>query len=295
MSMLAIDLISGIYRRLPIVSGLTPLAFNPAMNLLFKSAPSNAFATLHDGAPINVAMNDYHGRILYLFGTNDPKVQQTAVALLRPGDVFLDIGANYSTIGLSASHVVGPTGAVHLFEPQRRISNSVELAIKAGHYTNVTLHRVGLLDRDATLSLRSPDHHSGRATFAQHGTTPTFDHQEVCEVRAVDTYVDPLVRGRPFGAKLDIEGSEPKIMPWLLSQRNLVFLIFEAAHNQRQLYDEVRDLGFYLLGLKRHPLKMRLVRVDDFSEMKAFHDLVAVRPAAALQKELHPRLLKLVR
>ena len=205
----------------------------------------------------------------------------------------MDIGANYSSIGFSASHVVGTGGAVHLFEPQKTLADRVQKAIEIGKYENVRLHRLGLMDRDARLVLRSPGHHSGMATFSDHDRSGGFENTEECEVKEINSYVGPLVKGRPFGAKLDIEGSEPAVMPWLLAQPNLVFLIFEAAHNQSTLYREVRNAGLFLFGLKRHPLKLRAVRVDEFSQIALYHDLVAIRLPIGIHipRESHPRYL----
>src|ERR1700693_5621524 len=121
-----INALASLFHRLPIKSGLTPLSFNPIVNRLMSRMPQTVAAKLRDGCSIQVTTSDYHGRILYLFGTNDPKVEQTANALLRYGDVFLDIGANYSSIGLSASHAVGQKGKVHLFEPQKLLGDRVQ-------------------------------------------------------------------------------------------------------------------------------------------------------------------------
>jgi len=288
---LILDALISLFHHLPIRSGLSALSFNPIVNRLISRAPQVAVAKLRDGSSIEVTTSDYHGRILYLFGTNDPKVEQTANSLLGAGDVFLDIGANYSSIGLAASHVVGPRGMVHLFEPQRLLGDRVQAVIDGGSYPNVRLHRLGLMDCDGRLTLKSPTSHSGMATFAVHGGSEAFGEVEECEVREIGAYVGPLVANRTFGAKLDIEGAEPTVMPWLLVQPNLRFLIFEAAANQRALYEAVRTAKLVLYGLKRHPLKLRLVRVDEFAEMSRFHDVVAIRipDGASRPAEVHPR------
>lgn len=274
---LARTLVAGAFHCIPIKSGLTRLCFNPAINWLLRHGPSTLQARLRDGRQIEVSMHDYHGRILYFFGTNDPKVEATARGLLRCGDVFIDIGANYSSIGLAAAHAVGEYGSVHLFEPQSLLGNRVQKAIDLGGYTNVTLHRVGLLDRNDKLILHSPSFHSGMATFAGHSATAHFDRTEECDVRDISAYVAPLVAGRRFGAKLDIEGAEPRVMPWLTSQPNLSFLIFESAHNQLSLFETIRASGLVLYGLERSLVRVKLTRVDQFSEVSRFHDLVAVR------------------
>jgi hypothetical protein len=130
------------------------------------------------------------------------------------------------------------------------------------------------------------------ATFAQSANSASFKVVEECEVKEISAYAGPLIAGHSFGAKIDVEGSEPAIMPWILAQPNLSFLIFEAASNQAKLYEIVRNFGLLLYGLKRHPLLLRVSRVDHFDEMKEFHDLVVVRVQNG-PKETHP--LKLTR
>jgi FkbM family methyltransferase len=273
-------IISTIYHRLPIKSGLTRLSFNPFVNGLFRQFPPTVMAKMRDGTPIEVEPNDYHGRVLYLFGSNDLKVAANVEAFLRPGDTFLDIGANYSTIGFAAARTVGPLGSVHLFEPQKRIAERVAQAIIAGDHRNVHLHRIGLLDEDGEFTIYANDHHSGLATFAREGNPHDLKASETCQVREIGAYVGPLVEGRPFGVKLDIEGAEPRIMPWLLAQQNMRFIVFEGVHNPEMLYKSVRASGLVIYGLCRSPLRLRIQRVDSAEGMNSFHDLVAVRLSA---------------
>ena len=267
----------GLLRLLPLKSGVTAIAYSKFILWLINDLPDPAMTTLRDGTPIATSPHDHDGSILYLFGTNDPKVALTTETLLDKGDVFLDIGANHATIGFAAARVVGGDGAVHLFEPQAKLGGRIADAIKAGAFGNVTLHRIGLLDVDGSFELRSPHDHSGSATFADTGSATHFDASETCVVRAIAPYVGPLVAGRPFAGKVDIEGAEPKILPWLLSRPNLRFLIFEASNNPQALYDDVRAAGLLLYGLERHPLLMRYRRIDSLADLAQFHDVIAVK------------------
>jgi FkbM family methyltransferase len=270
------NLVVGLLRRVPLKSGVTAIAAHRFVRWLLSDLPDPAMTTLHDGTPIAVSPHDHDGSILYLFGTNDPKVAMTTSALLNPGDVFLDIGANHATIGFAAARVVGHAGGVHLFEPQRKLGDRIADAIAAGGFRNITLHRIGLLDVDGSFELRSPHDHSGSATFADTSAATYFDASETCAVRAIIPYVGPLVAGRPFAGKVDIEGAEPKILPWLLAQPNMQFLIFEASNNTQELYGDVRAAGLLLYGLVRHPFLMRYQRIDSMADMAQFHDVIAV-------------------
>jgi FkbM family methyltransferase len=271
-------LYSSFLHSLPFIrSGLTTLSFNLVTNRQFARCDAPISATLLNGTEIDVSPNDYHGRILYLFGTNDPKVHMTVRGLLRQGDVFLDIGANYSSIGLSAAEWVGPAGYVHLFEPQEAICNSVGAAIARSEFGHVQLHRIALMNRDDEMTISRPKHHSGMATLVDYGGDRSDWESLAVPVRDIATYVPALIEGRSFGVKLDIEGAEPIIMPWLLRQQNLHFLVFEAAHNRRELWDLVRGAGLELFGLCRFVLRSRIRLVDSVEAMSAYHDMVAVR------------------
>jgi FkbM family methyltransferase len=269
-------LYSALMRRIPISSGLTRLSFNRLTNHLFARCSDPIEAVMLNGARIDVDPNDYHGRVLYLFGTNDPKVQAVAHALLRRGDRFFDIGANYSSIGIQMASVVGPEGQVHLFEPQPTLCRRVRTTIDQSSLTNVHVHGVGLMDRDGEMVLAMPPYHSGMATLIPDNGQDGWQKQSI-PVRDVATYLPPLIDGCSFGVKIDVEGAEIYLMPWLLRQPALRFLIFESAHNQRQLWDMIKASGFALYGLRRIVIAKQVERVDVYEQMSQYHDLVAVR------------------
>ena len=52
----------------------------------------------------------------YLRGTNELPVQNAVTAVLRPGDEFVDVGANVGFFSLLAARLVGPTGRVVAIE-----------------------------------------------------------------------------------------------------------------------------------------------------------------------------------
>ena len=79
-----LDFATAAFHYAPFKSGLSSLSFNAPINRLIKSIPGTVKARLRDGNFIEVSTDDYHGRVLYLFGTNDPKVEQTARRFCNP-------------------------------------------------------------------------------------------------------------------------------------------------------------------------------------------------------------------
>ena len=56
-------------------------------------------------------------RCIYWFGVWEPLLSAWVESRLRPGDVFVDVGANMGYTSLLAARAVGPGGAVVAFEP----------------------------------------------------------------------------------------------------------------------------------------------------------------------------------
>src|SRR5258708_17954329 len=91
MTKILTDILAAILHRLPIWSGLTALSFNSVVHRLMADVPRAAPARLRDGNWIDVTTTDYHGRVLYLFGTNDPKLEHAAHSLLTPTHIVSEI------------------------------------------------------------------------------------------------------------------------------------------------------------------------------------------------------------
>jgi FkbM family methyltransferase len=279
----SLRLYCALMNRAPVAGGLTRLSFNRLINAAFlRLGPGPVVATMRNGIRIEVDPNDYHGRVLCVCGTNDIKVQVLCQALLRPNDRFLDIGANYSSIGLQVADVVGAGGAVHLFEPQAHLCERVQAAVDAAGLSNVFLHRVALMDHKGEMILAMPTHHSGRATLVDHPERESWTTMSV-PVEDIGACLPPLIGEAPFGVKLDVEGAEPMLLPWLLRQPNLRFLVLEAAFNREQLWDLIQGAKLVLYGLKPRLFVREVRRIPGLEQLRDYHDVVVVRPEAGGQ------------
>lgn len=263
-------------------SGLTRLSFNPIVNYLFAGVRGPLPARLIDGTPIEIDPHDYHGRILWLFGTNDWKVSRTVNALLSPGDVMLDIGANYGTIGLAARHQVGAAGHVHFFEPQPILAARLGAAIRQTGTGNLTLHEVALFDSEGAMELELHEGHSGTATLV--GTVGGVRRASTITVpvHSTEAFLGALRDHRRWGVKIDIEGAEMHVLPALFRVRQPEFVVFEGDRNKRELYDFFISSGFLIYGLCRTVFRHQVQRLEEFDDWGRFHDFVAVPNRARL-------------
>jgi len=233
---------------------------------------------------VNVA--DFDGRMLALFGTHDPKIVAVCKALLRKDDHFVDIGSNYGAIALKCADVVGPDGAIHMFEPQPDLCCRILRATEGMVLPWMHLYQMGLMDKDDQVPLRRFSHHSGKASLVRGDDGDCL----TVPVKDIRTAVPPIVAGRPFGVKIDVEGAETTILPHLLRMPGLRFVVCECISNHDQIWEALKLSGFAVFGIPKTLFRSRVCRVREVKELSFYHDLLAVRvkDPSILHRRLHP-------
>ncbi len=108
------------------------------------------------GMKMRVPFAEVHGMSLILGYGYEPELTSRIQAYLRPGDVFVDVGANMGYFTLLGSKLVGDVGKVLSFEPC--ISTSVRLTqnLQLNSITNVSIYSAALSDREGTSFLSIP-------------------------------------------------------------------------------------------------------------------------------------------
>ena len=119
---------------------------------------------------------------------------------LRPGDGFLDIGANIGTYSLLAASKVGREGRIQAFEALPVAASRARENFALNGLTNAEVHEVAVGD------------HVGRVTFLDFDVSSTVDTPASRRGKVIEVAADRLeavVPGRNYAlAKLDVEGVE---------------------------------------------------------------------------------------
>ena len=167
---------------------------------------------------------------------------------LRPGDHFLDIGANIGLYTLLAYSIVGPTGNIDAFEPNKEIASRLQKTLNLNQITNTTVHEVAVAD------------FSGKVSFDLSGDDCTSHVTNPIEVNSENTVnsvrLENYLTNVPFAmAKLDIEGYEPIALrgatSWLKVGNPPVLQIEMAGYSNRygistsKFIDQLRELGYF--------------------------------------------------
>jgi FkbM family methyltransferase len=147
----------------------------------------------------------YVGRSFHEYGEFSEGEVEIFRAVLRPGDVALDIGANLGAHTIPLARLVGPTGFVFAFEPQRVLFNILCGNIALNEFTNVKAFPLALgsaqgQTRVMPLDYRGPENFGGIALGGTKG--------EAVPVATLDLIGLPKARF----IKIDVEGMELEVL-----------------------------------------------------------------------------------
>ncbi len=177
----------------------------------------------------------------------EPLLTSCVKSLLRPGDTFMDIGANESYFSILASGLVGPGGLVVAVEPQQRLNAVIQRNICENSAHNILSLRYAISDSDGKAELfLAPDINTGYSGLFRTAkySLPT----EIVPTITLERLVAMLSLKRVKLMKVDIESYE-----------------YEAILGSKRIFES--DL-IENIALELHPsvLKQRGKRVEDIED-----------------------------
>lgn len=126
---------------------------------------------------------------------------------LRPGDTFVDVGANIGYFTLLACACVGPRGQVHSFEPNSDTFQALEQNVRLNQFHQATLNNLALTDQSGSVQLWfGPGIDSGLVSMQQ--TSSLLTEKMVAQATTLDEYISTRGVGKIHAMKLDVEGAE---------------------------------------------------------------------------------------
>lgn len=167
--------------------------------------------------------------------------------LVGPGDVCLDVGAEFGLYTHVLADLVGPAGAVHAFEPQRGAHRALGLGVRAAGLGWVHLHRLALGAVPGRQELSVPRRRGlpvyGRAylTLDARDAGPNQEFAgyrlESVAVETLDSVVGDLGLRRVALVKADVEGAERALVDGaaatLATHRPHLLLEIEDRHTRK--------------------------------------------------------------
>ncbi|MBX3361359.1 MAG: FkbM family methyltransferase [Phycisphaeraceae bacterium] len=162
------------------------------------------------GYRLRLNLADYHQRGAYFLGRLfDLPVQVALLRAMRPGDEYLDVGANIGMTVLIGAYAVGARGMVTAIEPNPSVCAELRAHVESNGLSWVRIIEAGFSDREQTLTLSvPPTGNTGAGTF---GVLPPRHKGKVSATYDVpvvvgDNHINP--EGAPLTIKIDVEGFE---------------------------------------------------------------------------------------
>lgn len=128
---------------------------------------------------------------------------------LKPGDTFVDAGANIGYYTVIGSRLVGRTGKVYAFEPEPKTFETLKKNVRLNGLTNVVLEQKALSNQKGVIKLFINDENKGDHRIYQ----PEGESRPSVEVEAVrlDEYCKGIGR-RIDVVKMDTQGADGLIL-----------------------------------------------------------------------------------
>lgn len=243
MGTISLSILRTICQCYPFLSGQGRFATS---KLLRRMAPAQRVrARLRNGASLYVDARDFIGRSVYWTGDLDGKITEICRKVLRPGDTFLDIGANYGLVSIYAAKCVGASGRVHAFEPQSELAGLGIGRSAEFNFRQITVHPIALSDADGTATISIRNGNRGVASLNE----DCGGVSEQVAVRHAGQYLSTLDLPPVRLMKLDVEGHEDQV---LMGMRRFfetsppAAVLYEANDATDQWWEQTR--GKLLLG-----------------------------------------------
>ncbi|MEM0905729.1 MAG: FkbM family methyltransferase [Pseudomonadota bacterium] len=165
-----------------------------AKPVTIENIPYTIFIDLRDASTCNLFLNNT--------STGSRKLRLILPKVMRPGDIFYDVGANLGMVSAVAHQAIGPTGKIVAFEPNVRVSRLYEKTFAGS--SNVIINNVALAE------------HAGELPFYLSPTSVRSSFSPIRGVEPITVAVRPMADvisefGAPNVVKVDVEGHEEQV------------------------------------------------------------------------------------
>lgn len=232
-------------RNAPGTLGKSPLVAR-YLNPRLRDHPRRRVVESLFGSRFAVDTQDLIQRYLYLFGVWEPHMTAWLQRRLRPGDGFVDVGANIGYYSVLASRLVGETGQVTAIEASPAFHERLLQQVRLNSCVNVRAVNAALSDSQETLRfiLASSRNMGANSIVPYDGPAESTFEIEAQPMAAVLTE-DEIANARVI--KIDVEGAEGSVVrgmaPLLGKLRPDAEITVEVTPDRmQQLGESVNDL-----------------------------------------------------
>ncbi len=170
---------------------------------------------------------------------------------LKPGDVFIDIGAHIGYLSAVGASLVGKNGQVHSFEPVPPTFQYLKLLAQNNPKYKFFLNNCAVGDRDDTVEIeyQGPKHSGGSSAISGFSASHGLRAEEIFKARIIrlDDYILKNNIKKIGLIKIDVEGYEFLVLKGLENY-------FKDTGCRPPIICEITPSAYKFLGLTREQL-----------------------------------------
>ena len=226
-----------ILRLFPIERGKYTILTKYYFPKLTPPKGTRKISRLRNKIKMDLDLNEFLQSYLYLFGSYELPTIKFIERTLKPGDFVFDVGANVGYLSLTFAQLIGNTGKVYGFEPEKRNFETLQENIKLNGFKNIHPIKLAVSDENRTIKLYlSKNENQGIHSTILHTDTLSEKYEEIEAVR-LDDYVQNQEIDKIDLVKIDVEGAEIDVingMKNILREKKPI-LILELVNELQKL------------------------------------------------------------
>jgi FkbM family methyltransferase len=276
--MIAVEFLRFLLVSLPFKKGKWRIS--KQINSLIVNAKIGANRTVRTRYGFSMALNlgDFVDRQIYASNDWDSDVGHIISNLLRPGDTFLDVGANIGYFSILASRIVGEHGLVVALEPNPVVFTRFLENIKMNKIETIEPICLGASNQpgSAPLFLEGKGH-TGAGSLMK---SPISTDQTIIKLDSLDHIFASRNLPTPNLIKIDVEGAEVLALEGMrniLAQSDAPPLLVEVSewgltemgYSIPELVGLLEEFGYTMQRISR-------IRTSKWSKAKSFEQYDAL-------------------
>ncbi|HKV03879.1 MAG TPA: FkbM family methyltransferase [Candidatus Acidoferrales bacterium] len=186
-------------------------------------------------------LNHYRGTAPMYFGSYALLVVEAMKRYLKPGDVFLDVGANIGYLSAIAADLVGTGGEIHAFEPVPAYFERLRRFAELNPEYTITVNPVAAGETPGACTIYVTREPGQNTLVRSYQSGPEIVSTLEVPVVRLDAYIEARRLGRVALIKIDAEGFELLILKGLERY-------FEKGSHRPAIICEIAPRAYPLLG-----------------------------------------------
>ncbi len=259
---------------------LPPIFSQTLRNLIFpiKLARQKDFtftARSQTGSLLTHNISDSQAYRFSIHGYHEWRNLAIAIALCRPADSIVEIGAHIGTETIGFSDIVGSSGKVYAFEPLQANLDSLKNTLNNSQYKNTVISPVAVGDKLGKVRFVPPlpKEPSGLSHIVGKNEHPVADTIEV-DCVTLDSLSNSI--GQAKVIFIDAEGADLSILKggknYISSHKPAIVIecyprfLERAGFSVNDLYSTIRILGYSVFEISRFGLK-QIISVETYKKV----------------------------